>query len=303
MRRNYFSNRKKRLSLRARYYIIFALFLFFITFCSYFLFMPRDKNLLLVSGAEEIFYIASFDFDQRSLFLLTIPSNTQVDFSYSLGQLTLSSVWKLGEQEKIGGGELLVSTIRKNFSVPVNLWLSPQKKLFTEMKPFSRFRYFIFPAESNIGFSLRFKLFWFLTFDLKETIVLDLSDTNVLEKTTLKTGTTGFLMKDDLPINLRAYFRNPHFIANDVFVSIINESGNSVVVSSMEKVINVMGGSLISIRNENDSDIDCFVYSPSSHLAKIFSSVFGCIISDNPGSSLNNNEVVLRIGKRFPRRW
>lgn len=293
-------HKERKLRTSRIVFLVFVLVLLLISFLLLFR-RAKEKRVLFVSEAKDAFYLVNVDLSRRELVLINIPKNTQVEVSYNLGQWEIGSVWKLGEQEKIGGGKLLVDTIRKNFFVPVYLWMPYQERIFTDVSFFSRLRYFIFSPTSNVKIGLRLRLLWVSFFGFKEINRVDLAKTRMLEKTVLKTGKDGFLIKDDLPDDLRIYLNDPSL--GGVFLSVINESGNSIIVGEIGKVVETMGGKLISVENENSSDTDCLIYSSNLHFARIFSSVFACDISRSIPFSLSDNEVVIRIGKKFSARW
>lgn len=256
---------------------MFFVFLFFLViFLFLSLIFPKDKRILFLVMSEDSAHIVNFNFLQNELFIIDIPKNTQVNVSYNLGQWELGSVWKLGEQEGIGGGTLVASTIRKNFFVPVYLWIFSKDKIFVERGPLHKLLYFVFPRDSNIGLLLRLRLALVSAFGRMSFERVSLSDTSVLEDTVLKTGQVGFLIRSGLPSDILHYFREPLFEDKEVFVSIVNESGNLVVVDEMGKVIDTIGARLISVENRDVSDFDCLVYSQDEKIASIFFLTFGC---------------------------
>ncbi len=263
----------------------------------------KDKRILFVSMGVDSVYVVNFDFTRKGILIIDIPKNTQVDVSYNLGQWELGSVWQLGEQEKIGGGRLLVSTVRKNFFIPVYLWMAPRDKIFVDGGPFFKFNYFVFLRNTNIDLFLRTKLAFVSTLGRMKVDRVRLTNSGMLKEVTLKTGQSGFLIDADLPVSLLSYLREPLFEEREVFVSVINESGNSIVVSKMSKVFDTMGARLISVENQNSSNIDCLVYSKDENIANVFASVFGCKKDKFAPFPLEINEVVIKIGKKFLVRW
>ncbi len=282
----------------------FILFLFLgVLFLAILSARQKEKRVLFVATSENSVHLVNFDFPQKELLIIDIPKNTQVDVSYNLGQWELGSVWKLGEQEKVGGGRLLVDTVRKNFFVPVYLWTAPRDRIFVDGGFLYKLKYFVFPQKTNIGLFLRTRLALSSIFGRMNINRIALSDTGMLEETMLKTGKSGFLVSGDLPINLLPYFKEPLLEDASILVSIINESGNSVVVAKMGKVIDSMGARLVSVENQNSSEVDCLVYSKDKNTALLFASVFGCSKDKSASFSLEKNEVVIKIGKKFLSRW
>lgn len=283
---------------------MFFVFLFFLViFLFLSLIFPKDKRILFLVMSEDSAHIVNFNFLQNELFIIDIPKNTQVNVSYNLGQWELGSVWKLGEQEGIGGGTLVASTIRKNFFVPVYLWIFSKDKIFVERGPLHKLLYFVFPRDSNIGLLLRLRLALVSAFGRMSFERVSLSDTSVLEDTVLKTGQVGFLIRSGLPSDILHYFREPLFEDKEVFVSIVNESGNLVVVDEMGKVIDTIGARLISVENRDVSDFDCLVYSQDEKIASIFFLTFGCRKEKKIPFNLEDKEVTIKIGKKFVSRW
>lgn len=263
----------------------------------------QGKFLVAMAGGEK-FRIVSFDFENKEISVVEIPANTQVEVARSLGSWELSSVWNLGENEKVGGGELLTQTLRDNFFAPVFFWTSEKGVLLLSDNSLACLSFVLSERKSNLDFIQRVKLAFFsVRFKGSNLTRIDLSQTPFLEQSRLKTGKDGFLIKGDLPEDLLWVYADPLFLKNKVFVSIVNETGGSLVVSKVGKIIESMGGKILAVENQNITDSDCEVYSSNLVLAKRLSSVFSCKVDKSMDYKVQEGEVVIRIGKKFKDRF
>ncbi|BCX14946.1 MAG: hypothetical protein KatS3mg088_629 [Patescibacteria group bacterium] len=264
----------------------------------------KERKILLAIAGGENFKIASFDFDSKETAVIEIPSNVEVEVARSLGNWELSSVWNLGENEKIGGGKLLVETLRNNFFAPVFFWTSEKGNSLLGGNYLDRLSFPFLERRSNLNFFQKIRLAIFSArFKESELTKINLSQTSFLQAARLKTGKDGYLIKGVLPEDLLWVYADPLFLKNKVFISVINESGGSLLVSKVGKIIESMGGKILSVENQNMTDSDCEVYSSNYALAREVALVFSCRLQESKDYKTQDGEIILKIGKKFKDRF
>jgi len=261
----------------------------------------EDKILLVVQG-KDVVRIVDFDFTSSEIVVVDIPDSLEVEASHNLGNWELSSIWNLGENEKIGGGKLLVETLRNNLFAPVYYFSSEKGESLVEGSVFSSLAFPFLESKSNLGLINKIKLAIFSArFKDSKLTKIDLSSTSFLEKTRLKSGKDGYRVKGELPQELIWVFAHPLFLENNVFVSLINETGSSLIVGKISRILETMGAKLGSVYNQNESSEDCEIAALNQDLLSDLSLVFSC--REVKDEKLERNEIVLKIGKKFKERF
>lgn len=264
----------------------------------------KERKILLAIAGGESFRIASFDFDSKEIMVIEIPSNVEVEVAHSFGNWELSSVWSLGENEKIGGGRLLAETLRNNFFAPVFLWSSERGNSLLDGNYLDFISFPFLERKSNLSFFQKIRLSLFsMRFKGSNLTRINLSQTSFLQPARLKTGKDGYLIKGVLPEDLLWVYADPLFLKSKVLVSVVNESGGSLLVSKVGKIIESMGGKILSVENQNMTDSDCEVYSSNYVLAQKVALVFSCKFQEQNDYKAEDGEIILKIGKKFKDRF
>lgn len=301
----YFKRRPRRsfkiFSLLKLFLVFLLLVLVFILFFLKKNIRAEDKILLVVQG-KNVVRIVDFDFISSEIVVVDIPASLEVEASHNLGNWELSSIWNLGENEKIGGGKLLVETLRNNLFAPVYYFSSEKGNSLVEGSVFSSLIFPFLESKSNLGLVDKIKLGVFSArFKDSRLTKIDLSSTSFLERTQLKSGKDGYHVRGELPQELLWVFADPLFLRNKVFVSLINETGSSLVVGRVSKIVETMGAKLGAVSNQNASGEDCEVAARDYNLLSNLSLVFSCRRVKE--EKLEKNEIVLKIGKKFKERF
>lgn len=303
-------NRFSRNKLETSYFLVFLkffLFAFFILICFfslYFLLKGKSskKKVFLVVDGEDFVRIVSFNFYSNEIVALRIPANTEVEVARNLGIWELSAVFKLGENEKIGGGKLLTETLRDNFFVPVFYYSSAKGKVLVEGGFFSSIYYPFMKSKSNLSFLEKVRIALFSARFKKSRLTdLDFSSSNLFLETILKSGRRGYKIKEEKLQDISWIFSDPLFLKNEVFISLINETGNSLIVGRLGRILETMGAKLGMVSNQNISDVDCEVSARDLSLISDLSLVFSCVMFED--KKLEKNEIVFRLGRRFEERF
>lgn len=86
-----------------------------------------------------------------------VPLDTHVESAYGLGEWKISSLWKLGIQEKKGGGQMLERSLVRGYGLPIEGYL----EYSGAVEPFNLARKLIFAHDTNISIRDRLSLAWF----------------------------------------------------------------------------------------------------------------------------------------------
>ena len=201
-----------------------------------------------------------YDFGEGTIALVTIPGDTQVDVARSLGSWKIGSVWKLGENEKVGGGRLLAETVTKALKMPV-----------TSVAP---------------NFVEKLKIAY-LKFNTKSAAVadIDLAKSNYLARIKLNDGSLGYKVSGkDLPLALRAILADARVSRENLNILLENRSGKASIETEVGEIVDVIGGKIASVVKGNIEDTDCTIYGSSKTVTyQVLAKVFSC--KTNPRSS------------------
>lgn len=223
--------------------------------------------------------------------ILTIPGDTQVSVSHNLGNFPLKSVWQIGVNEDLGGS-LLTDTIRKNFTFPVFLWAGADVDKLN----------FIFSAgKNNLPIGDRIKMYLFArkvpALSISE---IDLGESGYLKSKKLTDGTLGHVISGDISSRLAAFFVDNEINQLQTKIYIKDETGSFGVSEDFGKVLEVLGGKVITIDKEAAvGDFDCLVSGKDPKTLTKMKQMFGCSIEKSETSF----DIEFKLGKSFFNRY
>jgi hypothetical protein len=220
--------------------------------------------------------IGIFDPEVVSITTLLIPSNTQVEVAHELGSWQLGSVWKLGEQEKIGG-ELLKNTIAKSFKFPVDYWASEDYTGLLTQGFSGVFKVLFSGGDTNLTFRDRLNLALF-TFKVNrgDREEIDITKTAYVEETKLSDGSKGYKIRKTMPSVLVKTFSSPRVSQEGVKISIIDQTDNYQVIPEIAEIVEVLGTKVSTVKKEDKKDISCIISGPKSLTLEKLSNLFSC---------------------------
>ncbi|KKR26253.1 MAG: hypothetical protein UT58_C0017G0007 [Microgenomates group bacterium GW2011_GWC1_39_7b] len=153
---------------------------------------------------------------------LVIPGDTEVTVAMNYGTMRIKNVWQLGINEKLGG-QILVKTIAKNFSLPVFLW--------TDKNLPNLFKFVFLPGMTNIPFGDRVSiaLFSFKVKNMDKTEI-DLAKSQFVVKRVLTDGKTGYIIPGETSGRITVYFTDndfikPALVGKNIKVYIVDSTG------------------------------------------------------------------------------
>lgn len=299
------SGKKKDTNSSVFYRVFFFLFfvvLLFLVFRLTTKHFSSESKLSVTNPREDGSVIVStFDPSQESIKTVIIPADTEVRVARQLGTWMIKSVWKLGEDEKLGG-QLLAETITKQFSIPVFVWGDTGAGGFSSSSALQIIKAAVSPYKTNLGIGDRVRLAAFSlgvkNFKREE---INLSNTRVLEKTTLVDGSEGHRVAGDIPSSIAAIYSDPHMSAISAKTQIKDATSNITVAKEVGKIIEVIGLKVASIENVDVQEgLDCFVSGRSEELTITMAKLFGC---ERKKHEEVNFDLTISIGEEFAKRF
>ncbi len=128
-----------------------------------------NTRLRVVSGSSSgsSVYIL-FDPRKGVVSLYPLDKEEEIETAYGLGQWKIGSLWKLGEQEKKGGGVMLRKSLMRGKGLPVEGYIHAS----SVVSPFQLARVLLTGLDTDLVFADRVKLAWFTMrakMDFKDT--------------------------------------------------------------------------------------------------------------------------------------
>jgi hypothetical protein len=262
-----------------------------------------DSKLSLVTpGLRGDIKVATFDPSTDSITEIVVPADTEVRVARQLGTWRIKSVWKLGEDENLGG-KLLAETLTRQFLIPVYIWADSKGSGFSSTEPGEILTAAISPYKTNLGIGDRIKLSMF-AFGVKnfkrETV--DLGSTRVLEKRQLVDGSMGYKVVSGISSSIAAVFSDPEISSLGAKTLITNASSNPSIAKEVGKIVEVIGFKTASVKEEEkvNEDLDCVVTASSDKFADMVSKLFDCKVSVHDEA---NFDLTISIGEKFVKRF
>ena len=254
---------RKRTSINWRLIILLLSILLII-----FGFFYIRKTTKLWDGERKISVIAKdgndlkvlvFDPVLSEIIIISIPGNTRVEVSRNLGKWDVKSLWQLGNHEGLGG-LLAVETLTRNFFFPSDGWADEKFLALASGDLFSSMKLLIAPVETNLGRGDILNMIIFSTnISNKNRINIDLSETSYIRREMLLEGEEGYLLTGKMPGNLKALFSDPQISSKQTKFVIKNYSGNRAVNERIAKLVEVLGGKVVSLEDKEAQGFDCYV--------------------------------------------
>lgn len=297
-----FKNKKKKTPFSLGK-VISLLLIFFVVF-GYIYFTSKvyalSSRTTVVVNKNDGVLITTFDKEEGSITNLVLPPETQVNVSRQLGTWKASSIFKLGENEKLSG-TLLAETIMKNFKIPVYGWADAGFAAISEGGFFSSLRG-VLGYKTNLGVGDRLRLAIFSSgVNPTKRLTIDLSGTGFLRKTKLVGGEDGYLILGNLPQSLSSIFtdRKINNLAPTILVE--NFQTRTGAVDVVAGTLEVLGGKVTSIVPKEKKDFYCEVAGADKYTVQIVSHIFSCAKTKETKKS--NFDLTVRIGEEFGKRF
>lgn len=231
---------------------------------------------------------------------IKIPGETEVNVARSYGTLRIKNVWKLSQNEKLGG-ILLPETITQNFLFPMTLWSDTDAKNIVNQNFFGVVKFIFLPVSTNIPFGDRLSIgiFALKIHDLDKTEI-DMGKSQFLHKEKLSDGQIGYRLVNGISERLGVYFSDNDIANRNLKVYIVDATGKNSVASLVGQIVEVLGGKIVSVDKKQDlGNFDCQVLGSDKKIDKRIASLFSCtILSDKTDFDLE-----IRLGTKFVKRF
>lgn len=245
-----------------------------------------------------------FDFKAGTITSVTIPADTQLEVARNLGTWKIGSIWKLGQDEKVGGA-LLAETVTKSLTLPTFYWGDTSYSALGDSN-FSNVIKAVFAFKpTNLTFADRLKIGLFsLQVKPGDRQAVDLSKSKYLVRTKLQDGGLGYKVSgNSLPFDLRAAVADDTISKESATILLENATAKGYINSEVSSIIDNLGAKISSISKlDLNKNIDCIVYGDRA-LATLQSiaKTFSCKIE--PRLTGYNFDVVIRVGEGFGKRF
>lgn len=293
-----------------------ALFIFFVLFLGLMVWKMFKKSKW--DGKHEINFVVqgekvtifSFNPQKKFLNILVIPKESHITAAKGYGEYKITNIYKLGELEKIGGGELLSSSIRSFFAIPIDGWIKLESLKLKETKLLPVFWLIIKrQAKTNLSWWDLGRLFWqSKNLPIDQINKVDLEKTNYIGQESLPDGSRIYKFEagsiDDLTIRMLS---DEDILQEDLQIVVLNGTSHPGLAKDMARVVKNLGAELIGVKDYelkvDQSQIFCQSKKLTlSHTALRIAKNFGMEISDK---KLDDQKVdlVIVLGEDFWRRF
>lgn len=233
------------------------------------------------------------------LTMLTIPGDTEVNVAEDYGTFRIKNVWQLSRNENLGG-RLLPETIMQNFYFPLNLWSGPSG-IALARKDFKGVVGFVFsPNSTNIPFGDRLRLSLFaLGIQSLGKNDINLGESQFLRKENLKDGQPGYRLNGPSSERLTVYFSDNEMSQALPKVYVIDQTGRFGVAELVGRIVEVMGGKVVSIDKREVKAVNCEVRGRSKSIVSKVANIFSCKV----GSGSSDFDIEINLGSDFAKRF
>jgi hypothetical protein len=260
----------------------------------------EDKVSVAVFDKDRV-VVATFDPGAQEITSIIIPGETQVDSARELGTFRIKNIWRLGENEKIGG-VLLSETVTKNFKFPTGSWADAPALAYSTGETAKALGIVFKSFSTNLGIGDKLAMALF-SLRVKNTnrVEIDLAKTGYLKEAKLLDGESGYLVSGKPPQELAAIFADPQIARGSIRIEIINETGEASDPEAVAQILEVIGGKVSSLVKGDIQDYDCTVLGANRSDIKKIAKVLGCNREDKAPEG--NFDLEVRLGKRFAERF
>ncbi|MEK7120946.1 MAG: hypothetical protein AAB840_02540, partial [Patescibacteria group bacterium] len=243
-----------------------------------------------------------FDPPSKSIARLTIPKNVEIEAAHNLGTWKVGSIWKLGENEHLGGS-FLAQSITKSFRFPVEAWSEAAGTGFSQNNVLEIIRSLFGYYKTNLSVSDKIKIALFaLKIPGSARYDIDLSKSSYLVAKRLMGGEEGYEVRESIPEGLLSIFSDSSIVSEGAKIYIVDASGRGLEnARKFGEILEVLGGKVVALKSVSPNDGDCSVWGTAMVTVKKIIQIFGCSRVDSRDNSQDLGNVVVNLGKAFAR--
>jgi LytR cell envelope-related transcriptional attenuator len=284
------------------------------------IFFPRPKNpysretYILVSSPM---IVASWSDADRTLTLISFPSDILAEGTHGYGNYSLAAFWRLGEIDK-KDGTVLAESMSEALGIPVTGYIGPRSgmvmsgdTLSAVKSTFSTKNIFGLLGgmyRTNIPLRTFITLAWRLNFsrpDRVNTYDFTGNSSAVAVDSILPDGSTVQILDPQrLDAKLRSVFEDETVRRESVTVAVYNTTGMPSLGNRVGRLLTNIGVSVVTVGNDTPEIDTCTVGGRDSALksksAEVIIAVLGCkaIAGDS-----SRADLIIRIGKTYEKRF
>jgi len=264
------------------------------------------ESRLNITIASEKTYLLSLDPVASEIFLVEIPSQTQVEVAFGHGFYPLDSVYELSQLEK-EEGRLLAATLENNFAVPVEAWVflpnglsSQEPKAFLNQIIYSALKG---RAKTNLTYWDFLQLLLANhRIPIYQASYYELSQLNLLAMTDLSDKTQAFTIdKDRLDSFCQNHFPERKIRLENLAVEVINSTPLSGLAERGARLLTNVGFEVVGTSNQEEAISQCLLKGDSQlkelYSTKRIKAIFGCQWQSSQDKV--RADLVLILGKEF----
>lgn len=261
----------------------------------------KSRIILAIPTKTGDVTVSIFDPQSHSIMYFSLPASMQVNASGNLGSWKLGSIWQLGIQEK-KGGKLLTQTLLKSLHIPADAWASQEAIGLLSKNIGNIARAGIKIKDTNLSFKDRINITLFsLRLHPSDKYEINLVDSGYIYETRLLDGEEGYTHKKVLPSKILSYVSDPAIASGQLRVAISDSSGPSNAAGQITEVVESLGGKVLSIEDEAETQSDCLIHTTKPDIADKIADLLGCNITNQKPTG--NFDIEIVIGNSFVRRF
>lgn len=300
--------------------IVGILVVIFILAIGIWIFFPRAENpygretYILVSDPM---IIASWSDADRTLTLISFPSDIAAEGTHGYGTYSLAAFWRLGEIDK-KDGTVLAESMSETLGIPVTGYIGPKTGEFISNEAltaaksiFSLKNIFGFLGgiyRTNIPFNKFIGLAWLLNFsrsDRVNTYDFTRNTVTVAQNSALPDGSSVWILDPQrLDAQLRTLFEDESVRRESVTVAIYNTTSMPSLGNRAGRLLTNVGVSVVTVGNDTPEIDTCTVTGSEkamkSKSAQVIIAIFGC---KPAAGDTNRADLIIRIGKTYAKRF
>ncbi len=282
------------------------------------IFFPRPKNpygretYILVSDPM---IVASWNWNDRTLTLLTLPSDIAAEGTHGYGTYSLAAFWRLGEIDK-KDGTVLAESVSEALGIPVTGYVGPKTGTFaydgdalaTAKKIFSFPNSILGRLRTNIPTGKYIGLAWLLNFsrpDRVNTYDFTKNPGAVGEDSVLADGSTVRILDPQrVDAALANLFEDESVRRESVTVAVYNTSDMPSLGSRVGRLLTNLGVSVVTVGNDTPEVDTCTVVGSDTALksksAQVIISILGC---NRVAGEVSRADLIVRVGTLTAKRF
>lgn len=282
------------------------------------IFFPRPKNpysketYILVSDPM---IVVSWGRADRTLTLITLPSDIAAEGTHGYGIYSLAAFWRLGEIDK-KDGTVLAETLSEALGIPVTGYIGPKTGAFVYTNDALTTTKAIFSFPNSIGSRYRtnipFKKFidlaWFLNFSRParvNTYDFTRNISAVAQESVLPDGSSVHILDPQrLDGQLKTVFEDVPIRRESVTVAVYNTTAMPSLGGRVGRLLTNLGVSVVAVGNDTPEIDTCTVIGSDTALksksAQVIVSVFGC---KRMVGETSRADLILKIGRTYATRF